>query len=270
LQQEEPVVDLRLLKYRSFGLSCIMIFFVGFTLYGCATLLPLLVQSSFGYDATTAGLVLSPGGIAVIIGMPISGRLVGRIQARYLVAFGMLLCSIGMFMTMNVTPQTDYGSFAFMRIMQVSGLPFLFVPTSTLAFTNIPREKSSNASALYALMRNLGGSIGISLLSSLVTRHEQLHQTFLAQHLAAQDPAYQNTLAVYTNALFSHGRTAAMAASQGTGQIYQQLLGQSSILSYADAFQTVAIIMVVLAFVAVFLMPSNNPRGKAAPAAAAH
>ncbi len=269
LQQEDPVVDIRLLKHRSFGLSCITIFFVGFTLYGCATLLPLLLQSSFGYDATTAGLVLSPGGIVVIFGMPLSGRLIGKIQARYLVATGMLLCSVGMFMAMRITPQTDYNTFVLMRIMQVSGLPFLFVPTSTLAFADIPKEKSSNASALYSLMRNLGGSIGISILSNLVTRHQQEHQTILASHLAAQDPVYRDTLANYTNVLFSHGRTAAMAAAQGTGQIYKQMLSQASILAYDDAFQTVAIIMFGLAFVALFLMPANNPRGKA-PAASAH
>jgi DHA2 family multidrug resistance protein len=270
LQQEDPIVDLRLLKRRSFGLSCIMIFFVGFTLYGCSTLLPLLVQSSFGYDATTAGLVLSPGGLAVIIFMPISGRLVAKVQARYLVAIGMVLCSVGMFMTMHVTPQTDYDSFVMMRIMQVSGLPFLFVPTSTLAFADIPKEKSGKASALYSLMRNLGGGIGISLLSSLVTRHQQMHQTVLAEHLAAQDPVYRSTLAGYANTLFSHGHTAASAATQSMGLIYRQLLSQSSILAYADAFQTAAILMLSLAFVALILMPSNNPHKKPAAAGAAH
>src|SRR6202035_5537321 len=112
----------------------------------------------YGYDATTAGLILSPGGIAVVFLMPVAGRLVNYVPVRYLVALGMALCGTGMWLTTHVAPDTGYNTFVMMRIMQVSGLPFLFVPISTLAFRDIPKEKGSNASAIFAMSRNLGGS----------------------------------------------------------------------------------------------------------------
>lgn len=253
LRQEDPIVDLRLLGNKYFGPSCLMIFFVGFTLYGASTLLPLLVQSEFGYDATLAGLVLSPGGISVIILMPIVGKLVSKIQARYLISFGMAMTSIGMAATMFFTPQTDYHTFVLFRILQVGGLPFLFIPTSTMAFSTIAKEKSGKASALYSLMRNLGGSVGISIALAFLERRRQMHQTYLAQHLTPGAPAYQAALA-------------AMPA----GKIYQQMQAQSVILSYGDTFQMLAIVVASLAVVALF-MPRNKVHAKPSEdAAAAH
>jgi DHA2 family multidrug resistance protein len=251
VRQKDPIVDLRLLGNKYFGPACLMIFFVGFTLYGASTLLPLLVQSAFGYDATLAGMVLSPGGFAVIILMPIVGKLVNKVQARYLIFIGMTLTSIGMAATMFFTPQTDYHTFVMFRILQVAGLPFLFVPTSVMAFSSIPKEKSNKASALYALMRNMGGSFGISLVLTFIQRREQLHQTMLAQHLSPGSPAYQQALSVAP-----------------AGRLYQQLIKQAMILSYGDAFQLFAVIVGGLAVIALFL-PSNKihakPSAEAAP-----
>ena len=234
-----------------------MIFFVGFTLYGASTLLPLLLQSEFGYDATLAGLVLSPGGLVVIFFMPIAGKLVGKIQARYLIAFGMTMTAIGMGATMFFTPQTDYHTFVLFRMLQVGGLPFLFVPTSTMAFSSIPKEKTGKASALFSLMRNLGGSVGISLVLSFLSRREQLHQTYLAQHLAPTDTAYQTALAHGTAAIMGTGVPHAAAAFTAGGRLYRQLIDQATILSYGDAFQMFAIIVACLAVIALFL-PRNK------------
>lgn len=269
LRQKDPIIDLRLLKNSSFGLACMMIFFVGFALYGCSTLLPLLVQSEFGYDATTAGLVLSPGGIAIIILMPIAGRLVNKIQAKYLIAFGMFTLSFGMFVTMHVTPQVSYGTFVVMRILQVVGLPFLFVPNSTMAFSSIPKEKSSNASALFALMRNLGGSVGISILLSYVTRHEQMHQSYLASHLTPAESGYRTLLAQYTDTIMAQGVPHAAAAVDAMGRIYRELLSQATILAYSDAFQFVSILVFGLGIVAL-LMPRIRPHKASAEAVPVH
>lgn len=270
LRQKEPVVDLRLLANPSFGLPCVMVFFVGFALYGCSTLLPLLVQTDFGYDATLSGLVLSPGAVALIFLMPVAGKLVNIVQARYLVAFGMILCSIGMWMTTHVTPQTDYHTFVLMRILQVAGLPFLFVPNSTLAFSKIPSGKSSNASAIYSLMRNLGGSIGIALLSSLVTRHQQQHEVYLSQHLGPTDKPYRALLSHYTDTIAGMGVPHATAVHTAMGRIYREMIHQASILAYRDAFEFVALLMIGLAGIAL-LMPRNDPHKKpSAEAAAAH
>jgi len=270
LRQKDPVVDLRLLANKYFGPACLMIFFVGFTLYGASTLLPLLVQSQFGYDATLAGLVLSPGGMIVIVGMPIAGRLVSKIQARYLIAFGMGVTAIGMGATMYFTPETDYHTFVMFRMLQVAGLPFLFVPTSTMAFSSIPKEKSGKASALYSLMRNLGGSFGISIVLSYLARHEQIHQTALAQHLAATDTAYQAALAHGTNAIMANGTPHMAAAAMANGKIYNQLIGQATMLSYGDAFQMFAVIVALLAVFALFLPRNKVHKPSPDEAVAAH
>ena len=261
LRQEDPIIDLRLLTKPSFSLSCIMIFAMGFCLYGSSTLLPLLLQSEFGYNATLAGLVLSPGGLAVIFIMPLAGRLVGKIQARYLIATGMALLTIGLWYTMHVTPQTTYNNFVLMRISQVLGLPLLFIPISTLAFMAIPKEKSSKASAIYALSRNIGGSIGIAILTSYVSRHQQMEQSTLSAHITSESPVFQGLLAKYTHFFFSHGQTMANAAHSAMGSIYKEFLQQATILAYRDAFALMAIITLVMACVAL-AMPRNNPRKK--------
>lgn len=264
LRQKDPIIDLALMKSRSFGLACLMVFFVGFALYGCSTLLPLLVQSEFGFDSLTAGLVLSPGGLFLIVLMPVVGKLVNKIQARYLIAFGMFAVSAGMYYTASVTPQTNYNIFVMMRILQVIGLPFLFIPSSTMAFSNIPKEKSSKASALYSLMRNLGGSIGISVLLSYLSRDEQTRQAYLSQHLSPSQGAYRSTLSSYTDTIASFGHPHAVAAATAMGRMYRTLLNQSAILAYSDTFRFVACITFCLSFVAL-LMPRNAVHKKPAP-----
>lgn len=269
LRQKDPVVDLRLLAKPSFGLSCVMIFFTGFALYSSSALLPMLVQSQFGYDATLAGLVISPGGLFIIFLMPLSGRLVGHIPAKYMVMFGLFLASLGMLHTMHVTPQIDYWTFAWMRITQVAGLPFLFIPISTLAFGDIPKEQSSKASALYSLSRNLGGSAGIAIVASYVARHQQTHQAEMVKHLVPTNPNFRSTLAEYAQAFMDHGYSMAASTQMASGQIFRELLHQASMLAYRDAFGFLAVVMFCLIFVA-WMMPYNKPLRKAAANAAAN
>lgn len=257
LRQKEPIIDIRLLAHRSFGMACLMVFFIGFALYGSSTLLPLLLQAQFGYDATLAGLVLSPGGLVVVFIMPIVGKLVSKFPAKYLIGLGMLTLSIGMSLSSFFTPQTDYNTFVLLRISQVIGLPFLFIPSSTLAFSHIPPEKSNKASALYALIRNLGGSIGISLLLSYVARHEQLHQTVLSEGLNPAHPGYSILLARYTRSLLGSGETPGGAALKALNRIYQELLNQATLLAYADGFRLLALITFTLAGIAL-LMPASK------------
>jgi len=268
-KQKDPIVDLRLLLSPSFGLPCMMMFFVGASLYGGSTLLPLLTQSEYGYDATTAGLILSPGGLAVIVFMPISGRLVNYIPARYLIAVGMLLCGSGMLFTSHMSPQVGYSTFVTMRIMQVIGLPFLFVPVSALAFSKIPKEKSSKASSVFAMSRNLGGSVGIAMMTSYVVRREQVHQSYLTQHLTSSDIGYKTMLNGYIHSALTHGNTMASATREAMGRIYGELMHQANIMAFSDAFAAVGVLMGILAIVSL-VMPNNNPRAKSAEPLAAH
>lgn len=258
-RQKDAIVDLHLLKDRSYGVSCVLIFFIGFVLYASSALLPLLVQTQFGYDATLAGLVLSPGGIAVMFLMPIAGKLVSVYQSRYLAAFGMILCTIGMIMTIYVTPQSGYHNFVWMRIFQVLGLPFLFIPVSTLAFLHIPPEKVNKASALFALCRNLGGSAGIAVVAAYISRRSQVHQNILSSHLVPSDPVYQNMLDRYTRTFLDYGASMIEATNLAIGKIYGELLRQAAILSYSDAFVMMSQ-LAAFGIVLCFLLPKNDPK----------
>jgi DHA2 family multidrug resistance protein len=200
--------------------------------------------------------------MVLIFLMPLAGKLVSRIQARYMIIFGLLLCAAGMFHTMTVTPQTDFNTFVLMRITQVLGLPFLFIPVSTLAFSNVPREKSNKASALFSLFRNVGGSIGIALAQTYVSRMMQVHQHHLSEHLIPGNPAYQQLLSTIQS------YTGSMKLAMGS--IYHTLQLQSTILAYSNAFEVMGLFMVGAAGIGVLLLPSNRPSAKGAAAAAAH
>lgn len=266
LQQKHPVVELKLFKIPSFGMPCVMMFFVGFALYGSTTLLPMMVQTNFGYDATLSGLLLSPAGIVVLFMMPVVGRLVNIVPAKYLISIGMLINAVGMWATGFITPQTDYSTFVLIRILQTLGLPFLFVPASTLAFSKIPPEHSSNASAIISLMRNLGGSIGIALVINKLIHSQQIQQSYLVQHLTMADAGFRSALATYTQTITNLGVPLPLATTEAMAKIYQELLHQASILAYRDAYNFVAVLLVVLGIAALF-MPSNQPKKKSAPLA---
>lgn len=262
LKRKDPIVDLSLLRDRSFAISSIMIFLTGFVLYGGSTLLPQLLQTQFGYNSTLAGMVLSPGGLALIFLMPLVGKLVTKVQARYLVTFGLLLSAWGMFHTAMMTPQTGYNAFVWMRVTQVLGLPFLFIPNSTLAFQNVPKEKSNKASALFALFRNVGGSIGIAVAITYTTRRAQLHQAVLVEHLTPANPAYREAL--------QHATQLGGSETIGLTAIYHSLLAQSNIMAYVDTFRFMGIMMLLAAGIAILLMPRNKPHIPTAEEAAVH
>lgn len=265
LRQKDPIVDLTLFKDRSFAIGSILIFITGFALYSSSALLPILVQSEFGYDATMAGLVLSPGAFAVLFLMPISGQLVSRVPARYLVLFGLTLCSTGFYFTSHhLNPDVSYNTFVIMRTAQMVGIPFLFIPISTLAFMNVPKEKSTKASSLFSLSRNLGGSVGIALIITYMTRHMQMHQSELTGRLVQGDMNYDAAMSDLTANGIAHGLTQSMAAQNATATIYRELLSQSSILSYVDSFMLLSI-MLGLGILAALFMPINRPGAKAAP-----
>ncbi|HWR06671.1 DHA2 family efflux MFS transporter permease subunit [Sporomusa sp.] len=262
LQQKNPIVDLKLFALPSFSMPCVILFFVGFTLLGSTALLPMMVQSNFGYNATLSGLVLSPSGILPLLMMPFVGKLVNRIEPRYLISFGLFINAIGMWLTGLVTPQTDYTTFAVARCLQTAGLPFLFVPASTLAFSKIPREQSNNASAIVAMVRNLGGSIGIALVTTRLAQNQQIEQANLVQNLTTANPGYGSALAAYTQSITELGVPASQATTTAMGQIYQQLLHQASVLAYRDTYHFIAVMLIILGIAALFIPSKNQPVAK--------
>ncbi len=264
LRQKDPVVDLSLFSDRSYALGTVLIFITGFVLYSSSALLPILVQSQFGYDAMMAGMVLSPAAFCVMFLMPISGKLVSKVPARYLVMLGMSACCTGCVIaatSMNLS--LSYQDFVWMRSVQMMGVPFLFIPVSTLAFLNVPKEKSTRASSLFSLARNMGGSFGIAVVTTVLARQSQLHQSHLVNRLVPGDPVYDGAVQNLVSAGMSHGLTHDSAVSSAMGMLYRHLLSESSILAYQDCFAFLAALLGVGVVLTVFL-PLNRPRAKAA------
>jgi DHA2 family multidrug resistance protein len=249
----KPIVDLPLLKDYHFFFTNVMMFFVGFILFGTTQLIPQFTQTLLGYTATQAGMVISPGGFAVMAMMPVAGFLVTRIQPKYLVAFGMLVEGLALVYMSNFDTQMPYGTMALARVFQASGMAFLFVPINTAAYSSLPRGKSNNASALMNLARNLGGSIGVSLANTMLFRRSQFHQSRLVSNEQLYGTNYQNALHGSATQMFRHGLNSFVAAQRSMAVLYDAVQKQASMLSYLDVFKFMAITSFILIFVALLL-----------------
>src|SRR5689334_8069943 len=208
LRQEHPVIDFRILKERNYTLATISMLVLGFVLYGSTALLPLFLQTLLGYTATLSGMVLSPGGIVIILCMPVVGILVRKYEPRWLVIFGVLVCSGGMFLMSRFTLNLDFMTAMKSRIVQSLGMAFLFVPISTAAFARIPKDRTNYAAGLFNLARNIGGSSGIATVTTLLARRSQYHQSVLAAHVTPYDAPYREMVAGTTAMIQSHGASA--------------------------------------------------------------
>jgi len=266
-RQEDPIVDIPLLRDKSFLASNVVMFVVGFVLYSSTQILPELVQNQLNYNATLAGLVLTPGGFATMATMPLVGFLVGRVQPRSLVAFGLLMESVALYYMTGFDSQISYNTVLTARILQAAGLGFLFVPINSAAFIGIPGRKRNNASALINLSRNMGGSFGISLAQMWISRRSQFHQFRLAERATPDNPAYRHALDHMTRIYHDGGATQAAASRQALGNFYHTLQQQAEMLAFLDVFWILAAIALVSVAFA-FLMRKRQPG--AAPVPAGH
>jgi DHA2 family multidrug resistance protein len=231
-------------RNRTFGISFFLMFVLGFTLFGTTVLIPLYVQQLMHYTAEQAGLVISPGGFAILLLMPLVGFLVGHVDGRYLVAIGFAILSAALFALHTIDTQASYAYVAWMRVFQASGLAFLFVPINTLSYTDVPREKNNDVSGLMNLARNIGGSCGTSFFVTLLARRAQDHQDRLAMNLNATSMVLRQRIEGLANYL-QHGggltASAAQARAMAQGSLYQQLLQQSTQLAYLDVIAMLAV-----------------------------
>jgi DHA2 family multidrug resistance protein len=236
LRQKDPIIDLRLLKDRNFAVATMTMFALGVVLYGTTVLLPVMVQTLMGYTAELSGLVLSPGAIITMLSMPLVGRLLSKYEARWLVVFGLLVLATGMFRLSGLDLETNFATFVYTWMISRGGLGFLFVPINVMAFNFIPREKTNNASGLINLARNVGGSIGISAVTTMQSRLSQKHQGMLVEHMSPFNPKYQQALDGLAATLQAGGANAAQALEQARAMLYQELVRQSEMLAYVDVF----------------------------------
>ena len=240
LTRQKTLVDLSVFKNRNFALGCILIFLFGAAIYSAVTLLPLYYQSQMDYSAWWAGLVVSPRGIGSIIAMPLVGILVSRIDARILVSSGFTIFGICSLCWSMLTLQLSPWSMIWPIVISGFALGLVFVPLSVTALGDLPRQNVGNASGLYNLMRNIGGSIGISVVETILARHQQVHQTELVRHLTPTSPNYQQNLSYFTK-LFSQYSDPVTAQHQALGQVGLILSQQASLWSYVDDFRYMAL-----------------------------
>jgi DHA2 family multidrug resistance protein len=243
----DPIVDLKLLKNRNFGTAVFLQLILGMVLFGSTVLIPQYLQALLGYTAERAGMVLSPAGFVMMIGMALAGRSLGwKIDPRLTVCLGYLAVAAGIYNLTRLTLDTSYGTVTLWRMLQVIGLPFIFIPISTLNYVGVPRSKSNQISSLSNFARNLGGSAGTALLTTFLARTAQTHQVQLAANVVPGTAPYMRYMTTTAAALRHNGMSAVQAAQLSVGYAYQQMLRQASMLSYQNAFFVLAVMILVL------------------------
>jgi MFS transporter, DHA2 family, multidrug resistance protein len=257
---KHPVIDLHLFKDRSFGIGVLLMFMVGFALMSSTVLIPLFLQTMMGYTAEKAGLVLMPGGFAIIAVMPLVGFLLGKYDARKLLLFGFGMLSIALFYMTDFNLSIDFSHAAGARAIQAIGLAFLFVPINTAAYAFLPKEKNNQASGLINLARNVGGSVGISFVTTMLTRRAQFHEARLNEHVRASSGQLQAMLRSAEHMLMAHGSSAYEATRQAYGLVAGMIAHQAAMLAYIDDFWLVGVAVVVM-IPFVFFMKKVKPGG---------
>jgi DHA2 family multidrug resistance protein len=242
--QEHPIVNVRLFRGRNFATAMLFTFVLGMVLNGTTVLLPQFLQSLLGYDATTAGEALAGGGFMMLVMMPLAGFLVSRVDPRMMMAFGFATTSSALYyMAMHLSPVMDFGTAALMRTLQTSGLAFIFLPSNTLAYVGIPREQNNQVSGMNAFVRNIGGSIGIALLSTMLTRTNQQNQHVLVRHTHAGNPAFDNLVSGISQSLQNGGLEATVATQQAYGRVMGMIQLQAASLAYVKVVTIGALVV---------------------------
>jgi len=263
LYTSHPVIDLSVFKVRNFAPGVILIFMLGIALYGSMVLLPVLLQTLLGYSAMQSGLAMSPGGIGTLVFMPVVGYLVGKWDTRFLIVFGLSLLSVSMFMMARYNLQISFWDAAIPRIVMGVGLAFLFVPLATVSFAFLSPEKTGMGTGLFNLMRNIGGSVGIALVNTLLARRTQFHQYRLVGNVSNYNPAYQRWLNAVIAGLMAKGQSYLSAQKQALGIVYAAVIRQATMMSFIDVFWLLGVVMIAL-LPLVFIM--RRPPGHDEPA----
>ena len=242
MSRRNPMIDLRMVATRQFGACFLVMLATGAILLATTQFLPQLVQQDFGYTATWAGLLLSPGGVVTMLMMFVVGRLAAKVQPKYLIVAGAVIIAISMYEMTNVYGDLGFWYMARSRMLLGVGLPLIFVPIMTASYDGIAQSKTDQASALINAARNTGGSIGVSIVSNVLTHREQFHQSRLVESVLPSSVQYQDTLHQVTDYFVAQGNSLLQAQQQAIQWIGQQVQAQASFLAYMDAFWVLMLI----------------------------
>jgi len=258
-RQKDPVIDLHLFKERTFASANLMMFMLGFALLGSTLMLPLFMQTLLGYTAEQAGMALSPGGFTIMLLMPLVGFLLSRYDARRLMALGLVVLSFSLFHMTSFDLGVDFRTVVFARMIQSAGLAFLFVPINTAAYAYLPREKNNAASGLMNLARNIGGSVGISFVTTMLDRRAQYHQHRLSSHLSSSNPQFQSMLQGMARTFEAKGFSPVDAMHKAYALVQGTLFRQANMLAYIDNFWLLG--AAILAMIPLVFLMKRLPTG---------
>jgi DHA2 family multidrug resistance protein len=263
MSRKTPAIDVRMLATRQFGASLLVMLATGAILLSTTQFLPQMVQQDFGYTATWAGLVLSPGGLVTMFMMFVAGRLSGKVQPKYLIIAGAIMIGLSMYDLTRLYGDSGFWFFAESRMLLGVGLPLIFLSVTAASYDGIPPEKTDQASALINAARNTGGSIGVSLASNVLLHRQQFHQNRLIEHALPSSAQYQHTLQQATTYFETLGSSVAAAQQQAIGWIGQTIQAQAALLAYMDVFWV--LMLVSLAAIPLALTLRKVKPGGAAP-----
>ena len=231
---------------------------VGALLFGSNQITPQLMQTNFPYTAMLSGLAMMPGGLAMLVMMPLIGQIAGRAQPKYMIAIGFTIIALAMWYSTSLVPDASFSYFATVRVFQTVGMPFMFIPVNSVAYTGLPLQKTSEASALINVARNLGGSVGVSLANTELVQRSQFHQARLVENMTPSSPAFQSTMHNLTQYFTQFGSPAG-AQGRAFGYIGQLVADQAALMGYIDIFYSWAVFAAILVPVVLVLIKRVGP-----------
>src|SRR4051794_28873792 len=259
LTTDNPIVDLRVFKARSYAVGVFLMTVVGFVLYGSMVLLPIMLQTLLGYPPLQAGIAMAPRGMGSFIMMPLTGLMTGRFDARKLLTVGLVVGGGTLLWLSLLNQQAGYWDIFWPQLLQGVGLSLLFVPLTTVSMDPIPREKMGYATSLFNLMRNIGGSVGIAVTGTMLSRNQQATTSLLGSNVTVYDPATQSMLAQMRAAFMASGNDAVTATNRAYGAVFGLVQRQSSMVSFVGLFQLLGVIF--LAMIPLVLLMKRPRRG---------
>jgi MFS transporter, DHA2 family, multidrug resistance protein len=258
--QKAPIIDVRMFKSFNFASSSLMMFTLGILLFSSLVLMPQFLQTLVGYTSELAGLALSAGGLVLLFEMPIMGQLTTKVQARYLITFGWLALSIAMFYsTKRIDLQISFKAAVWLRISQVIGLGFLFVPITLVAYIGISPEKNNAVAGMINFMRNIGSSVGTSIVTTVIARRSQFHQMILVNHTGPNSQNFQSLINGLALRLAKSGMSLRDAHAHAYARVYQAVQAQAATLAYVDTFYILSVGAAIMFFLS-FVLKKNDPR----------
>ncbi len=242
LTTEHPIIDLSMYAKRNFAMTQLVMLVIGASLYATTVMIPQFLQEVMGYTAEQAGMVLSLGGLVLIILLPIVGFLGQKMDPRAMITIGFTLVTFGIWRIADLNLSISFWDAASWRVIMVLGMPFLFVPISVMSYVGVPQEKNNEVSGLTALARNIGGSLGVSFISTMLVRRAQVHQQYLAAHVYPSSASYRMMQHGMSGALQSRGFSSAGATAASAARIYGMMSQQASTLAYIDTVHALVIL----------------------------